>query len=83
MIFEIYYMCVALKNIFKDNAIGPICPLFFIKSIFFKFSLLKKKILTFALRIASSTFKNSLSMYRKVHITHRDGSIAKEPTILA
>ena len=36
-------MCVALKNIFKDNAIGPICPLFFIKSIFFKFSLLKKK----------------------------------------
>ena len=32
--------------------INPICPSFFIKSIFFKFSLLKK-ILTFALRVCS------------------------------
>ena len=39
--------------------INPICPSFFMKSIFFKFSLLKK-ILNFALRIAS-TFKNSLT----------------------
>ena len=73
-------MCVAQKNI-QGQCYRPYMLIIFYQKHFLKFSLLKKT-LTFALRIAS-TFKNSLSLYRKVHITNRDGSIAKEPTILA